>query len=167
MGFDPNRFKARETVVVSPPELRNPRGDEDIRVHATWRYPDVEMAKASGKFFVVDQDLHSALSGRRFTCELRAAISGNGDVFVWPIKQNDEVLAAAADKATSEWIRIKWTDRKHEVLSPAEPHGDPTWKFGSFDELLDQAVANRILTDPEDETVKKILAKKRRGQKKQ
>lgn len=165
MVFDANRFKAPPTSAGAPPELRSPRGDEDIRVHPQWRFDALAMAKASGKFFIIDQDLHAALAGRMGTYDLHAAITSSGKVIVWPIKQSDEVLKEAAAKATSEWTRVSWdtNNKTHGHTPAAEKHSDPVWPFQTFEDLLDVAVHGRILTDPEDETVKAILAKKRKG----
>lgn len=165
MVFDPNRFKASEHAAGTPPELRSPKGDEDIRVHPDWHFDGISIAKAKGKAFVIDQDLHSLLAGRMITCDLRAAITHDGTIFVWPVKSDNETLTDAAEKATSKWIRVKWNtnEKTHEVEQAAKQHGEPTWTFKSFDEVLDIAVKDRILTDPENETVKSIAAKKKRG----
>ena len=101
MVFNANRFKASASSGSTPPEIRSPRGDEDIRVHPDWRFDGLSMAKAKGKFFVVDQDLHSLLAGRMITCDLRAVINSDGTIFVWPVKESDKVLKEAAAKATS------------------------------------------------------------------
>jgi hypothetical protein len=167
MVFNRDRYKAPKHSGGTPPELRSPRSEEDIRVHATWRYPGLAMAKASGKFFVVDQDVHAVLAGRMFTCELRAAVSSKGEVFVWPIKDDDTAQKDAAEKAVSEWIRVAWNTnaKTHEVKPAAEQHGEPQWPFETFDQVLDVAIVGRILSDPEAETVKSILAKKKRTKK--
>ena len=99
------------------------------------------------------------------TCDLRAAVNSDGTIFVWPIKSDNDTLTDAAEKATSKWIRVKWNtnEKTHEVEQAAKQHGEPKWNFKSFDEVLDIAVKDRILTDPENETVKTILSKKKRG----
>ena len=152
----------------SLPELRSPRGDEDIRVHPGWCIDGLAMAKTSGKFFVIDQELHAVMAGRMTTCDLRAAVTKDGKVIAWPIPKDSKVLREAADKATSEWTCVTWDikAKDHGHQPATKQHGEPKWGFDSFADLLDVAVNGRILTSPDDETVKKILAKKmRRGKK--
>lgn len=164
MVFDANRFKAPPTSAGTPPELRSPRGDEDIRIHPQWRFDSLAMAKTLGKSFIIDQGLHADLSGRMSTCELRAAVNSNGEVFVWPIDEDDQGAKEAAEKATSMWIQVTWNIKDGHGHQPAEKqHGDPKWTFNSFEELLDEAAKGRILTDRNDAKVQAILAKKRKG----
>jgi hypothetical protein len=165
MGFDVKRFKTPEKPSGSPPELRSPRGKEEIRVHPDWCFPGISMAKSGGKVFMIDQALHGILAGRMITCSLYAAITPDGTTFVWPVRDDDKVLKEAASKATSEWIVVAWdTNAKTHSFQPAETqHDEPKWAFKTFEDLLDAAVADRILTDPEHAVVKAILAKKKRG----
>ena len=162
-----NRLQAPENFLQlysSAAELRGPRGNEDIRVHSSWRLPSVVMVKLSGKLYVVDQDLHSQLAGHMFTCELRAAFSNKGGEFVWAVRDSVDTLKAAADSAVANWIRVNWDskEKSYKVEQVTEVHAEPVWNFARFEDLLDVAVKNRILNQPDHEVVQAVLQKKKK-----
>ena len=167
MAIDINRLKAPENfekVSDSAVELRSPRGNEDVRVHASWHSVPLVVVKLSGKFYVVDQDLFSTLSKHTFKCELRAACSSETGVFVWPVRDDEETLKQAADQAVGEWTRVVWqtSQKTYTVAKATEKHPEPVWNFTQFDDLLDVVLTDRYLVQPDHEVVQKILAKKKR-----
>ena len=167
MKVDLNRAQAPENfekVSDAAVELRSPRGNEDIRVHGTWRSVPLVLVKLSGKFYVLDPDLFSILSKHSFKCELRAACSSKAGVFVWPVRDDEDVLKAAADQAVSQWTRVIWqtSQKTYTVEKATEEHPEPEWSFAKFDDLLDVVLTDRYLVQPDHEVVQKILAKKKR-----
>jgi hypothetical protein len=165
-----DRFKAPQNfaeLVSSKAELRGPRGNEDIRVHESWREPGLLMARHGGKHYLVDENLRSVLAGHVFMAELRAAISSETGLFIWPVRDNDKALQEAAETAVKQWTTVVWSnaEKTHKVDKATKEHPDPEWSDEKINAALDTAIVGRILTDPEDETVKLILAKKKRGQK--
>ena len=171
MGFDLNRLKASENfdeISDSAVELRSPRGNEDFRVHETWRCPGIVAVKLSGKFYVVDQDLHSILLKHTLKCELRVACSSKTGVFVWPVRVDEKVLTETADQAVNQWTRVIWQTslKTYKVEKATEKHPDPVWNFTKIDDILDVVLTDRYLVEPTHEVVLKILAKKMRRAKK-
>jgi hypothetical protein len=149
----------------SSPQMRNPRGDEDIRVHPTWCVPQIPMTRVStNTFYVVGAGLFEAFIGRMMVCTLRAAMSGNSTPFVWVVPDGRTSVKEAVEKATVGWTRIAWdtATRAYRVEAPAAQHAEPVWPFASFDNLLDLALKDRILEKADDPVVQAILAKKRK-----
>ena len=74
---------------------------------------------------------------------------------------------AAAEAALKGWVKVVWDQgtKVYKIEQASKGHGQPTWPFSSFEDLLDVALTNRILADPDSEVVQKILAKKRKGRK--
>jgi hypothetical protein len=150
------------------PELRNPRKDEDVRLHAEWVFAGVPMVRTSTNgFYVIDAALYSTMVGRMMLCDLHAAISGSGSAFIWPVRSDVQSAQDAAAAAIKGWARVVWdqSSKTYKVEAASTEHDEPTWPFQDFDSLLDVALTNRILVDPENEIVQKILAKKKRGKK--
>jgi hypothetical protein len=164
------RYKAPQNfaeLVSSAAELRGPRGKESIRVHEAWREPGILMARQGGKYYLVDEGLRSTLAGHVFVAELRAAISSETGIFIWPVRDNDETLKRAADTAVTQWTTVVWTnaEKTYKVDKATHEHSEPEWGDEKINAALDVAIVGRILSDPEDDTVKAILAKKKRAKK--
>ncbi len=143
-------------------ELRGPRGEEAIRVHATWRAKSVAAVRHQGKFFVINRALRPVLRGRWFTVELCATCSSTGELFVWPVRDDDETMKQAAKAAVDKWSSVEWITKKkkYTVEAAKKVHADPVWPDGAFNDLLEAALAGRVLSQPEDEVVQAILRKK-------
>ena len=164
------RCKAPENfaeVASAAAELRGPRGNESVRVHEAWREPGILMARHGGKYYLVDEGLRSTLAGHVFVAELRAAISSETGIFIWPIRDKDETLKRAADTAVTQWTTVVWTnaEKTYKVAKASQEHPEPAWDEAKINAALDVAIVGRILSDPEDATVKAILAKKKRSKK--
>ncbi|MGO9111366.1 MAG: hypothetical protein ACLP9L_19235 [Thermoguttaceae bacterium] len=148
-------------LLSSKVELRGPRGEEDVRVHKTWRAPSVAMVRHQSKFFVVDPALRPVLAGHWFVAELRAACSAKDGLFVWPIRAGDETVQKAADAAVSGWTRVTWSTKdKDYAIETGDEHDEPAWSEAKFEDLLESALNGRILSDAEDEIVQAIRKKK-------
>jgi hypothetical protein len=142
-------------------ELRGPRGDEDVRVHKTWRASSVAMVRHASKYFVVDPALRPILGGHWFTAELRAACSSKGQFFVWVVRDEDETVQKAADAAVGNWVRVTWiTKDKNYTVEPGDKRDEPAWSEAKFDDLLGAALNGHILSNVEDEIVQVIRKKK-------
>jgi len=171
MAIDLNRLRAPanfKELYGSLPELRNPRKDEDVRLHAEWVFAGVPMVRTSTTgFYIVDADLYSVMVGRMMMCDLHAAISGGGSAFIWPVRSDVQSAQDAAAAAVKGWVKVVWDQatKTYKIETSSKDHGEPTWPFKGFEDLLDVALTNRILVDPENEVVQKILAKKRKGKK--
>jgi hypothetical protein len=148
-------------LLSSKVELRGPRGEEDVRVHKTWRAPSVAMVRHASKFYVVDPVLRPVLAGHWFVAELRCAYSSEGGFFVWPVRAGDETVQKAADAAVSEWTRVTWSTKdKNYAIEAGGEHDEPSWSEAKFDDLLESALNGRILSNAEDEIVQAVRKKK-------
>ncbi len=150
-----------EQLYSSKPELRNPLKGEDIRLHEEWRLPkSVAVVRVSGKFYLVDSSLYRDLAGRMSRCDLRVAASGDGSVYFWLVKNDDESAKLAADRATTEWVRVAWntSTKSYDVLEAAEQHDDEVdWLYSSFEEILALIPEDRVLDSREHPVVERIL----------
>lgn len=150
------------------PELRNPQKEDEIRLHAEWILDGVPMVRTSTNgFYVVGAELYSVLVGRMMECNLHAAITSSGSVFVWPVRIDVPTAKAAAEAAIKGWTKVVWDQgtKKYKIEQASKDHGEPKWPFADFDKLLEVSLTNRILEDPNHEVVLKVLAKKRKGKK--
>jgi len=122
------------------------------------------MARLGGKYYLVDEGLRLTLAGHVFVAGLHAAISSETGIFIWPVRDDDKALKEAADTAVKQWTTVVWSnaEKTHKVEKAPKEHPDPEWSDEKINAALNTAIAGRILTDPEDEAVKAILAKKRR-----
>ena len=99
-------------------ELRGPRGEEAIRVHATWRAKSVAAVRHQGKFFVDRTGLFArSCAGHWFTVELRATCSSTGELFVWPVRDDDETMKQAAKAAVDKWLPSSGSRRRKSTPS--------------------------------------------------
>ncbi len=149
-------------LVGSKTELRGPRGKEHVRTHKSWRKPPAVMVRHSGKFFLVDQDLHATLGGRAFVAEVRCAFSSKTGLFFWPVPVGDDVLQKAAEAAVNNWMSVVWINDKKEytVEKSAEKHSEPDWSDATIDAAFEAAIGGRILTKVEDDVIQAVLKKK-------
>jgi hypothetical protein len=150
----------------SLPELRNPQKEDEIRLHAEWLLDGVPMVRTSTNgFYVVGADLYSILVGRMMVCDLHAAITSGGAVFVWPVRNDVPTAKAAAEATAKAWGKVVWdqTSKKYKVEPASKDYGEPKWPFTDFGKLLEVSLTNRILDDPNHDVVQKVLAKKRKG----
>jgi hypothetical protein len=144
--------------LAAPPKVRSPRAAEDIRLRGDWCWGDVLMVKHKGQFYLVARSLAETLAGRTFRGSLHAVATGDGDVFVWPVKLGTSAVHAA-EAGRERWIRISWNNagKAHEIHDAAEQHEDPNWRYEAFDQLVTIAFGKRILKSPDDEVVKAIM----------
>ena len=148
-------------LLSSRVELRGPRGEEDVRVHKTWRASSVAMVRHKGRTYIVDPGLRPVLAGHWFVAELCAACSSADGLFVWPVRAGDETVQDAADAAVDEWTRVTWSTKdKDYVFEAGEEHDEPAWSDVKFEDLLESALNGRILSNVEDEVVLAIRKKK-------
>ena len=149
-------------LVGAKTELRGPRGKEHVRTHKSWRKPAAVMVRHSGKFYLVNQDLHATLGGRAFAAEVRCAFSSTTGLFFWPVPVGDDVLQKAADAAVKSWMSIVWINDKKEykVEKSAEKLPDPNWSVATIDAAFEAAIGGRVLCKVEDNVVQAILKKK-------
>ena len=151
-----------ETELLSSKiEVRSPKGGEDVKVHQTWRAKSVATVRHQSKFFVVDPALRPILAGHWFVTELRVACSSEGGFFIWPVRAGDETVEKAADAAVNEWTRVTWSTKdKNYTIEAGGEHDEPNWSDVTFDDLLEAALAGRILADVEDPIVQAVRKKK-------
>ena len=148
-------------LLSSRVELRGPRGEEDVRVNKTLRASSIAMARHASKFYVLDPALRSILAGHWFVAELRVAYSSTAGFFIWPIRTGDETVEKAADAAVDDWTRVTWSTKdKNYTIEAGGEHDEPNWSDVKFDDLIEAALAGRILADVEDPVVQAVRKKK-------
>ena len=150
----PENFSER---LATPPKVRSPRAAEDIRLRADWCWADVLLVKHKNVFYLVKKDLAEVLAGRTFRASLHAVVTGDGDLFAWPVKLGTSAVEPA-EAGRERWIRITWKNAsKSYSIEDSEQHEDPNWRYESFDQVVTIAFAKRILATPDDAVVKEIL----------
>jgi hypothetical protein len=149
----------------SLPEIRNPKGTEIIRLHPDWHFDGLPMVRPStASYYVVDTPLYNHLIGRMVVCDLHAAITAEGVVFLWPVSKDIATANTAAAAAVREWVTVAWNQgsKAYKVEEATTKPADPTWPFESFDALIEVALKDRILADAEDPVVKALLERKKK-----
>ena len=168
MSFQVSEFTVPEDfnkLYTSAPEVRPPRGDEDVHVHPDWKSPDVAMIKHGNKSYLVHSDLFRALAGKMPRHSLHLAISSKSGPFLMTVRLDMETAVKAAEEAAKGWRNITWdlSTRSYEVKPSQEQHEEPTWPFESFEQLLELALSGRTLKSLDDPIVQKILGRKAPG----
>jgi hypothetical protein len=150
----------------SLPEIRNPKGTEIIRLHPDWHFDGVPMVRPSAtSYYVVDPALYGLLIGRMVVCDLHAAITAEGAVFLWPVRADIVTAKTAAQTAMNGWAKVSWDQgtKAYKVEEPDTKPAEPTWPFASFEALIEVALRNRVLDNPDHPVVKALLESKKKA----
>ena len=110
---------------------------------------------------MVDPVLRPILAGHWFAADFRAACSSEGGFFVWPVRDGDETVEKAADagRRPVDPHHVEH-QRQDYTIEAGEEHDEPAWSDAKFEDLLESALAGRILADAEDEIVEAVRKKK-------
>jgi hypothetical protein len=163
MGFQLDAFQASKDLADRfATVVRSPRAGEDVWVNANWLVKSVLVAMLATHYYLVDKKL-SGLLGRHLSFATLHAVasSAKGEIFVWVVKDDTAAVTAAKD-ATGHWSNVAWkNETKSYLVKAAETdHGEPTWRFSTFDEMIEAAFGDRILTSVDQPEVEAIRAKK-------
>lgn len=150
----------------SLPEIRNPKGTEIIRLHPDWHFDGLPMVRPStASYYIVAAVLYNLLIGRMGVCNLHAAITAEGIPFLWPVSEDSVTANTAAAATVRGWVKVAWDQgsKAYKVEEPTVKPADPTWPFESFDALIEVALKDRILDNPDHPVVKALLERKKKG----
>lgn len=152
--------------------LMKPSAKKFSRVHPSEEYsmvgvPVLEDPDNNGKWYFVMPDVEENLP--EFVAEgmklidIYAAIDHTGSMFVWYVKQSDTDWYPAATKAVKK-ARKKWVAVRAQMgantyiaQTPVSPLAEPDWtSFPSWNEMLESALAGRLVLGPSDAIVRKL-----------
>jgi len=91
------------------PEVRTPRSDEPVRAHPEWSSEKMLLSKVGSKFYLVSPGLAQRLRGNVVMAHLVAAVTSEGEHFLWLIKWDS--AAEAAEQAKNEWVKVAWDSK--------------------------------------------------------
>jgi hypothetical protein len=144
--------------------VRKPTRSEFVRVNVTSEYRmlcAIIEDKEARETYLVIPEVVAALPGDTTLRELRAAITRQSTVFLWPVPVPSEdgrdnawnsSQREAADRAEKHWVRLvaNMGLGAHDVYEAQGDLPDPVWPEHSFQKLLSIAFGNGKLVDRED-----------------
>ena len=139
--------------------VRTPDG-QDFR--GTFLYLDDPRSREG---YIIHPDFEDELAGDASLAEVALMANQHGDHFVWVVKQpayEGEPYGAskldALDRARNEWVRLrKRQDRQgYDVLTARGTFPEPEWPDKSFDEILADVFAGRIVTSLDHPIIKRL-----------
>lgn len=181
--FDLDRIRETPEYVsdiISPVlmmvEVCKPPGEEFIRVCPDPNYGvkikllDYKKTKGSrSEYFFVKKEVMPYVASRLRVVNLRTAITGSGEVFLWPvpipgvtidsINEAHVAAARAAVQAEKRWIRLTWDKDKrgYAATTGAADLREPVWPEETFQEIFQMAFRNRSIREESHLIVQRIL----------
>jgi hypothetical protein len=150
--------------------LMKPPAEAWFRVH------NDESNRATVLVMVHEDSLHcvskavaAAVPKFAYPAELYLCSTREGTFFIWPIsirryskgKRNDWHVSAqrAAWEGMNRWIRMEpnYESKRYDISYPKVHFPDPVWPAKSFTELFDVAFKDKIITDPDDSIIRRLL----------
>ena len=163
---------AEVTSLVNRVPVRRPGGHTFVRVHPSsdYRFPVdlIEVPDEEESYLISSNEVSAALDEVRKPCMLYTAITRQGNVFLWPVKlpRGGKKLVAwhtsateAAEKGMKDWVRVNADMElgayKITVARGAIP--EPEWPNLTFEELLEIAFRDRIVSSLSHPLVRRYL----------
>jgi hypothetical protein len=151
--------------------VRKPHKQEYVRVHSAAEYREnmaILELKDERETYLLAPNIARSLPGEFSMCTLYTAINRQGVVFLWPVKlpgQDGKVNAwhvsgaDAAERCFTGWYRVKanLSLGAYELYQGAPTIPDPEWPTLSFNELVQVAFKDRLVTSLQHPIVGKLL----------
>ncbi len=177
-GFDfsslklPQNFSEQIGVkkLLTTVNVKKPHKQEFIRVHASadyQRHLALIDHEEDDCMYAVAPALYDELADLLVPATLFTAVTRQGTAFLWPVRLPGsdgkshgswDSQRAAAERATSEWLRIQWNKEAgaYDMFVAPGLTDEPTWPDMSFDELLKLAFKGRLIDSADHLVVKKL-----------
>lgn len=149
---------------------RKPSNQTFIRVHpdASWRMPAaILQLKDDGECYLVTPDLYPELAQEVRPKMLYAAITRDGNPFIWPINMPAEdgrldtwstSAHLAAELAGERWIRLvaNRTVGAYDVIEATNLSDAPAWPDLSFEKLITLSFRDKVITSIDHVVVRRL-----------
>lgn len=149
---------------------RKPSSQTFIRVHpdASWRMPAaILQLKDDGECYLVTPDLYPELAQEVRPKMLYAAITRDGNPFIWPINMPAEdgrldtwstSAHLAAELAGERWIRLvaNRTVGAYDVIEATNLSDAPAWPDLSFEKLITLSFRDKVITSIDHVVVRRL-----------
>jgi hypothetical protein len=149
--------------------VRKPGKQEFIRVRSgeAWKLRIAVIEDSEDReLWVVVPGLAKTVSEDIATVQLHLAVNLNGVPFLWPLKlsrdgkNNPWNLSAmvAAETAITRWVRVRsnLTTGQYNIVAAKNELAEPKWPEMSFQEILQLAFKERIITNYEHPLLRKL-----------
>jgi hypothetical protein len=150
--------------------VRKPGPQEFVRVHPDVRYREplaVLELKDDREVYLLPPALAQELPGEFYMATLYTTISRQNVVFLWPVRlpsSDGRVIewhrsaASAAEHAMRRWVRVKANMGlgAYELFEAASTVPDPEWPAVSFQELIEIAFRDRLITNLDHPAIKRL-----------
>src|SRR5271157_5955462 len=151
-------------------DVRRPNKQPFNRVHPgeEWQFPAAVIElKFTNETYLVETRLIGDLRQEVVIKLLRVAISRDGNLFIWPIRLPDSEgkldgwnasALEAAKIAETSWVRLipSRAIGAYEVMKATVDFGEPEWPDLSFQQILDIAFRDKVISTPEHPVVRKL-----------
>lgn len=149
---------------------RKPSNQAFIRVHpdASWRMPAaILQLKDDGECYLVTPELFSELAQEVRPKMLYAAITRDGNPFIWPINMPGEdgrldswstSAHLAAEIASERWIRLvaNRTVGAYDVIEATNLADAPAWPDLSFEKLITLSFRDKVISSTDHVVVRRL-----------
>jgi hypothetical protein len=151
--------------------VRKPHKQEFVRVHPD---PDYRLTPAAiielredREIYLVTAEMASAIPDELAPATLFTAITRQGTVFLWPVRQpgldgksNEwhRSAAEAAERAMQRWVRVmaNMSLGAYEVFEATGSLSEPSWPDLPFEQLLEVAFRERIVDRPDHPLIERL-----------
>jgi len=156
--------------VLTTVPCRKPNSQSFVRVHAgeDWRMPvAILQLKDDGECYLVVPDLVPELLQEVRSKMLYAAITRDGNPFLWPVNRHDEEgrldswsqsAHCAAQLAEHRWVRLvaNRTTGAYDVMEASQLAEEPAWGEQSFRDLVNLAFRDKLISSMEHPVVMRL-----------
>lgn len=153
--------------------IQKPARNKFHRVHPDESYrmlgvPTLTDPEDDGAYFIllngVEDLLDESVVSQVKHIDLHAAQDHTGAQYLWPVKHSNSSWFKAAknvvNSARRNWLTV-WavmSAQTYKTSPPVNPIPDPDWSlFPPFEEMLESAFSNRIITSPDHEVIGRIM----------
>ncbi len=150
--------------------VMKPPAEAWVRVHSgESNRATVLVMQHEDSLHCVSKAVSDAVPKFAYPVELYLCSTREGTFFIWPVsirryskgKRNDWHVSAqrAAWEGMSRWIRMEpnFESKRYDITYPKVHFPDPVWPAKSFTELFDIAFKDKIISDPDDSIIRRLL----------
>ena len=154
------------TRVIGVVPIRKPRRSEWIRVHESYSLA-VGLLNVEQELWVVSRKVMAEVVDDAKPVSLAPTITRRGAFFFWPVPVIDSTgrvnswhasAVAAAQHARKHWVRVSsnMPARQYDIHLHKLDSRMPEWPDQSMEELVEQAVLDRLIDDREHHVLKHL-----------
>jgi hypothetical protein len=152
----------QQTVIV---KFDRPNGQTWIRCHPDpgrqRRVYGFRDRTKSRKLLVVPKTLLRFLGHQVRLYRVVQGVTPDGETHLWPAPmagslESDISHFNAQQLSLRSWVRLEWDGKGFAVHTPLGDLGEPKWPDQSFDELLELALRNSVISSESHDVIKRM-----------